>query len=40
MDMQLSNKDKQELNTKLWSKNFTKYLHVEEVITTKRSLVE
>jgi hypothetical protein len=40
MDMQLSNKDKQELNTKLWSQNFTKYLYVDEVITTKCSLVE
>jgi hypothetical protein len=40
MDMQLSNKDKEELNTKLWSQKFTKYLHVDEVINIKCSLVE
>ena len=40
MDMQFSNKDKQELNTKLWSQNFTNYLHEDEVITTRCSLVE
>jgi hypothetical protein len=38
--MQLSNKEKQELNTKFWLQNLTKYLHVDEVITLKCSLEE